>query len=114
MRPPLLATLTFAEVGGVPDRIIDLPPLPAETTLLPTLPHNASYLVEYTPVVAGKYYPVVTIAGGEVSTDMTAGVAVTSANASAVSSTFDSNLVRKDGGLHMEHISFVHAECIHV
>lgn len=59
-----------------------------------TLNMNGSYLVEYTPVVAGKYYPVVRIGGEEISTDMGGGVTVTPANASAVWSTFESSLVR--------------------
>lgn len=57
-------------------------------------PSISSYLVEYTPVVAGKYYPVVTIDGAEISTDMGGGVTVMPANASAVWSTFESDLVR--------------------
>lgn len=58
---------------------------------------NLSYLVEYTPVVAGKYYPVVTIADEEISTDMSGGVTVTPANASAVTSTFASDRVSDTG-----------------
>lgn len=58
-----------------------------------------SYLVEYTPVVAGKYYPVVTIADEEISTDMAGGVTVTPANASAVTSTFASDRVSGFGSV---------------
>ncbi len=62
---------------------------------MPISPSTATrYLVEYTPVVAGKYYPVVTFDGAEISTDMGGGVTVLPANASAVWSSFDSDLVR--------------------
>lgn len=69
-------------------------PPPLWLTFLLRLVLNASYLVEYTPVVAGKYYPVVNINAQEISTDMGGGVTVTPANASAVWSTFESDLVR--------------------
>ncbi|CAM9800578.1 unnamed protein product [Ectocarpus sp. 6 AP-2014] len=61
---------------------------------------GGSYLVEYTPVVAGKYYPVVTIADEEISTDMSGGVTVTPANASAVTSTLASDRVAFQGVPH--------------
>lgn len=62
---------------------------------------HLSYLVEYTPVVAGKYFPVVTLDGQEISTDMGGGVIVSPANASAVWSTFESDLV----GVHFKFIA---------
>lgn len=67
--------------------------LPAPTSgSLNDLPAER-YTVKYTPTVSGKYYLVVTISDGEISTDMTEGVTVEPAEAWAVSSTFDSNLV---------------------
>lgn len=54
------------------------------------------YLVEYTAVTAGEYYPIVEIKGEEISTDMSSGVTIIPAEPSAVDSSFSTDLVRLD------------------